>query len=73
MLRGGENTLHAHNNEDHMFVILQGTAIFHGPKGEKKEIGSNEGIMLPAGALYNFTCTSGTSGFAQGGLEGAFR
>ena len=55
---GGENTLHAHNNEDHMFVILQGTAIFHGPKGEKKEIGSNEGIMLPAGALYNFTCTS---------------
>ena len=32
---GGENTLHAHNNEDHMFVILQGIAIFHGPNGEQ--------------------------------------
>ena len=55
---GGENTLHAHNNEDHLFVILQGRAIFHGPNDEKKELGRNEGIMLPAGALYNFTCVS---------------
>ena len=55
---GGENTLHAHNNEDHLFVILQGSAVFHGPNGEKKQISKNEGIMLPAGALYNFSCTS---------------
>lgn len=55
---GGENTLHAHPNEDHMFIILAGTAQFHGPNGEEKTLGRNEGIMLPAGSFYNFEATS---------------
>jgi mannose-6-phosphate isomerase-like protein (cupin superfamily) len=55
---GGENTLHAHPNEDHMFIILSGTAIFYGPNGEEKELGRNDGILLPAGTLYHFNASS---------------
>ena len=29
----GENELHAHPNEDHVFLVLQGEAEFFGPKG----------------------------------------
>lgn len=52
---GGENTLHAHHNEDHAFIVLQGSATFHG-EGEKVigKVGKNEGIMVPQGALYRF-------------------
>jgi mannose-6-phosphate isomerase-like protein (cupin superfamily) len=55
---GGENTLHAHPNEDHMFIILAGEATFYGPNGEEKPLGRNEGIMLPAGSFYHFHATS---------------
>ncbi len=51
---GGENTLHAHPHEDHFFIILDGRGIFYGPNGEQKELGRNEGIMLPAGTFYWF-------------------
>jgi mannose-6-phosphate isomerase-like protein (cupin superfamily) len=55
---GGENGLHAHSNEDHMFVIMQGTARFFGPNGETQDLGKHEGIMLPAGSFYNFQSTA---------------
>jgi mannose-6-phosphate isomerase-like protein (cupin superfamily) len=55
---GGENTLHAHTDEDHMFVILAGEAIFYGPNGEERTLGRNDGIMLPAGTFYNFNACS---------------
>jgi len=55
---GGENVLHAHVNEDHMFVVLNGRAKFYGPNKEEKELGRNEGLMLPAGTSYYFNCTS---------------
>ena len=55
---GGENTLHAHQNEDHVFIILAGTATFYGPNGEEKSLGRNEGIALPAGSFYRFHATS---------------
>jgi mannose-6-phosphate isomerase-like protein (cupin superfamily) len=55
---GGENTLHTHVNEDHMFVIMQGSARFFGPEGEERDIGAKEGIMIPAGAYYHFQATS---------------
>jgi mannose-6-phosphate isomerase-like protein (cupin superfamily) len=51
---GGENTLHAHPNEDHMFVVLAGQATFFGPDDEEKNIGRHQGLMLPAGTLYRF-------------------
>lgn len=50
----GENGLHAHPNEDHTFVVLQGEAIFYGPNSEEKIIGKNEGVLLPHGTLYWF-------------------
>ena len=54
----GENELHAHTNEDHTFVVLQGRATFHGPKGEERTIGQYEGVMLPHGTFYWFRATS---------------
>ena len=56
--RGGENKLHAHPNQDHSFIVLDGRARFHGPRGEERELGRNDGIMLPAGAYYWFETIS---------------
>lgn len=55
---GGENGLHAHVQEDHLFVILQGTARFFGPDEEAVDLGANQGIMMPKGMLYRFYATS---------------
>lgn len=55
---GGENTLHAHPNEDHMFIVLAGEATFFGPNGEDSVLGRNQGIMLPAGCFYHFRSTA---------------
>jgi len=54
----GENGLHAHPNEDHTFVVLQGEATFHGPNDETRTIGKNEGVLLPHGTFYWFKATS---------------
>jgi mannose-6-phosphate isomerase-like protein (cupin superfamily) len=51
---GGENELHAHSNEDHVFVVLQGGASFFGPKGERKDVSKNDCVLIPAGAFYWF-------------------
>ena len=50
----GENAMHAHHNQDHSFVVLQGDARFYGPRGEIWDLGRNEGIMLPEGCYYCF-------------------
>ncbi len=55
---GGENALHAHPHEDHMFIVLQGSARFHDSDGELASLGANEGIMLPKGSYYRFHATS---------------
>ena len=54
---GGENGLHAHPHEDHLFVIMQGSARFFGPKDETIDLGKFQGIMLPAGTYYRFLST----------------
>jgi mannose-6-phosphate isomerase-like protein (cupin superfamily) len=54
----GENGLHAHPNEDHTFVVLQGEATFYGPNDETRTIGKNEGVLLPHGTFYRFKATS---------------
>jgi quercetin dioxygenase-like cupin family protein len=51
---GGENELHAHPHEDHVFVLLQGQAVFHAPDGRTTTLSANQGIMLPAGSVYSF-------------------
>lgn len=55
---GGENELHAHPDEDHVFVILQGSARFYGPDGETQDVAANQGFMMPKGMLYRFHATS---------------
>jgi len=55
---GGENALHAHPHEDHMFVVLQGSAQFHDGDGEVSELSAYEGILLPKGSFYRFHATS---------------
>jgi len=51
---GGENELHAHTNEDHAFLILQGGATFHGPQGETRKVRRHDCVLIPRGALYWF-------------------
>jgi mannose-6-phosphate isomerase-like protein (cupin superfamily) len=50
----GENLMHTHNNEDHSFVVLQGSAEFNGPNGEVAKVAKHQGIMLPRGVFYTF-------------------
>jgi mannose-6-phosphate isomerase-like protein (cupin superfamily) len=57
---GGENYLHAHSEEDHSFIVLDGEATFHGPKGKIGAFTRNQGIMIPRGAFYSFQ-SSGNS------------
>jgi mannose-6-phosphate isomerase-like protein (cupin superfamily) len=52
--KGGENGLHAHVDEDHMFVVLQGEAQFYGRNGPLPALKKNQALMLPRGAFYSF-------------------
>jgi mannose-6-phosphate isomerase-like protein (cupin superfamily) len=53
---GGENTTHAHSDDDHLFLVLAGRAAFHlGRDGTQvTEVGPNAGVLVPAGAFYRF-------------------
>lgn len=51
---GGENALHSHDIEDHVFLILQGKATFHFGDGSTVQAGPYDGVMLPRGTLYRF-------------------
>jgi mannose-6-phosphate isomerase-like protein (cupin superfamily) len=55
---GGENELHCHASQDHMFVILQGSARFTDKDGGTHDVAKHEGVMLPAGVYYWFEATS---------------
>jgi mannose-6-phosphate isomerase-like protein (cupin superfamily) len=56
----GENALHAHTKEDHIFLVLQGTAQFNTGRDGKTEVnaGKHQAVVLPAGCYYQF-CNSG--------------
>ncbi len=51
---GGENEIHAHPGEDHLFVVLQGRARFRGPNGEQRVVEKHDCALVPAMALYSF-------------------
>jgi mannose-6-phosphate isomerase-like protein (cupin superfamily) len=53
--KGGENGLHAHVNEDHIFVVLQGEAQFSGLNGPLPVLRKNQALMLPKGCFYSFS------------------
>jgi mannose-6-phosphate isomerase-like protein (cupin superfamily) len=52
---GGENAIHTHSQEDHMFVILAGEATFRLGESEAiRVLRKNDGIMIPSGSYYWF-------------------
>jgi mannose-6-phosphate isomerase-like protein (cupin superfamily) len=52
---GGENTIHTHTQEDHLFVILAGEATFHLGKEEQIQVlHKYEGVIIPSGSYYWF-------------------
>jgi mannose-6-phosphate isomerase-like protein (cupin superfamily) len=53
--KGGENGLHAHVDEDHIFVVLQGEAQFSGVDGPLPVLRKNQALMLPKGSFYSFS------------------
>jgi mannose-6-phosphate isomerase-like protein (cupin superfamily) len=53
--KGGENGLHAHTDEDHIFVVLQGEAQFRGLDGLLPVLKKNQALMLPKGCFYSFS------------------
>lgn len=59
---GGENVLHAHKTEDHLFVVLEGQATFHLDADDKVTIvEKHEGVMIPKGAYYWFQSSGDTN------------
>ena len=52
---GGENAMHTHVHEDHVFVVLAGQATFHlNHEGNAVVVNKHEGVLLPRGAFYRF-------------------
>lgn len=51
---GGENALHWHGGEDHIFVILQGKATFTFEDGGTSVVRPYEGVMLAKNVKYKF-------------------
>ena len=51
---GGENALHSHAGEDHIFVIMQGKATFTFADGRTRIVRQHEGVMIPKNVKYKF-------------------
>lgn len=58
---GGENGLHAHHDEDHSFVVLDGQATFYDKDETSTVVNRYEGIMLPKGTFYRFLSSGDTN------------
>jgi mannose-6-phosphate isomerase-like protein (cupin superfamily) len=52
--KGGENGLHAHVEEDHIFVVLQGELQFRGLDGALPPVGKHQALFLSKGCYYSF-------------------
>ena len=55
---GGENTLHAHFDHDHTFIVIDGQATFYDEDDNATVVNRYEGVFLPMGAKYRFCCSS---------------
>lgn len=60
---GGENAIHAHNNEEHAFIVLEGEVTFFDKDGGSRVLKQYEGIMIPKGAYYRYLNTGGKNLF----------
>ena len=58
----GENALHSHTKEDHIFLVLDGTAQFNTGRDGKTVLNASkhQAVVLPAGSYYQF-CNSGAA------------
>lgn len=58
--QGGEITLHAHKNEEHIFLILAGKAKFSfANRSETILLGPLQGIQIPSDCFYSY-CSIGS-------------
>jgi mannose-6-phosphate isomerase-like protein (cupin superfamily) len=51
---GEKHGFHAHTEEEHLFIVLHGSAVFSGLDGKLPQVGKNQGIWLPKGCFYEF-------------------
>lgn len=51
---GGENGLHAHAREHHMFMVLNGQARFFDASGGSMVLSPYDGVVIPPGVAYKF-------------------
>src|SRR5258707_13540398 len=51
---GGENALHSHAGEDHIFIVMQGKAVFTFGDGRISVVRQHEGVMIPKNVTYKF-------------------
>ena len=51
---GEDHGFHAHVEEEHVFIVLHGQAIFSGLDGRLPPTGKNQGIWIPKGCFYEF-------------------
>lgn len=54
---GGENTLHAHPGEDHIFVVTAGEATFSDRDGKTTVLRRGQGMLIPGNYFYRFCAT----------------
>ncbi len=54
---GGENAIHAHLDEDHSFIVLEGEMTVYDEKGNTWVVKPYQGILLPKGAYYRYHAT----------------
>lgn len=60
---GGENAIHAHSQEEHSFIVLEGEVTFFDKDGKGTVLHKYQGIMIPKGAFYRYLNTGGENLF----------
>ena len=51
---GEKHGFHAHIEEEHVFVVLHGEAVFSSLDGRLPPVGRHQGVWLPKGCFYEF-------------------
>jgi len=54
---GGENEIHAHRDEDHSFIVLEGEMSVFDETGREMKVEKYQGVMIPRGAYYRYLNT----------------
>ena len=54
---GGENAVHAHLDQDHAFIVLEGEMSIFDENGNETVVKRYQGVLLPKGAYYRYLNT----------------